>query len=122
MADRNMPDAFGERPFVDITKLDVSSFPLDHEDHGHFTVTVEYRGRGLWAVVRHGTCLNTGDGWDHEVRPSEREDAWIAAHRFPMQDAIRRARNVAPTLTVNGWTVDDRLLNREEPTGGRRGR
>lgn len=118
----SVPDVFGERPFVQITKFDVSCFPVDDEEHGHFSVTVEYRGRDLWAVMRHGECLNANGEWDYETRPSEREDDWIAAHRFTMQEAIRLARQVAPTLTVNGWTVDDVKLKREKPTGGRRGR
>jgi hypothetical protein len=121
-APSSAPDVFEDRPFVQITKLDVSCFSLDDEEHGHFSVTVEYRGRDLWAVMRHGECLNADGGWDYEMRPSSREDEWLATHRFPMNEAIRRAREIAPTLTVNGWTVEDVKLKRDHPTGGRRGR
>lgn len=118
----SLPDGVdsGAPPYVQITRFDVSCFPVDGEDHGHFAVTVEYRGRDRWAVLRHGQCLNTDGEWDYEIRVSERDDEWIAAHRFTMQEALRRAREIAPTLTVNGWTVEDVRLKRDHPTGGRR--
>lgn len=109
----------GAPPFVDIVTFDVSCFPLDHEDRRNFNVTVEYRGRGMWAVKHHMMCLGADGEWDYESSPGNREDEWIASHRFTMQEAIRRAREIAPKLTVNGWTVRDVMLKREHPTGGR---
>ena len=96
-----------EPPYVVVTRLDVSCFPIDDEDHHSFHVMTEYRGRGLWAVVNgFGQCLNTNNEWDWEMRPSEREDDWLSTHRFPRDEAVRRAREIAPLLRVNGWTVD----------------
>lgn len=103
---------------VRVTRFHVSCFPVDHEDHGSFNVMVEYRGRDLWAVVNgFGQCLNTDGEWDWEMRPSEREDDWLASHRFTVRDAVRMARDVAPKLIVNGWTVDDVKSGRDHPSG-----
>jgi hypothetical protein len=106
--------------YVQITEFDVSCFPLDHEERHHFNITVEYRGRGLWAIKHHAMCLGDDGEWDYEPSPSNREDDWLETHRFTMQDAIRLAREAAPKLQVNGWTVQDVKLKREHRTGGRR--
>lgn len=93
-----------------ITRYDVSCL-TDERDAIHFTITVEDRGDNRWAVCWAGRgCLNAAtDEWDYEMRPSEREDDWLAAHRFDLDTALAHARRLAPTLTVNGWTVADVL-------------
>ncbi len=73
---------------------------------GLFTVRVEYRGRGKWAVL-HGArrCLGSDGEWDWESIPSEREDDWLATHRFTLEEALELARKHAPRITVNGMTA-----------------
>lgn len=73
----------------------------------HFEITVEWRGEDRWAVLRSGWCLGADGDWDYERRPSEREDDWIAAHRFDLRTALRLAKEAAPTVTVNGVTAAD---------------
>lgn len=71
---------------------------------GHaWNLTVEYRGRGLWAVVRnvHQNLGRTGT-WDQAS--SDRDDAWIAEHRFPLGEALELAKAAAPHVVVNGRT------------------
>ena len=87
------------------TEYAVCALPEDNVDAMHFTITVAYRGRGRWAVVRHGYCLGVDGEWDYESLPSERADEWLAAHRFDLDDALRLATEHAPKVTVNGWTV-----------------
>lgn len=94
---------------VDPTTFRVSCLPADHPEAHPFTVCVEWRGRDLWAVTRHGMCLSRSGVWEYETRPSERTDEWLAEHRFPYPEAMERARMVAPLLTVNGLTVTDVL-------------
>lgn len=96
-------------PTVRVTRYEVSCVPPDNIDAPHFTVAVEYRGRDLWAVVRMGECLGTDGEWDFEPRPSSREDDWLDTHRFDLDTALRLAKEVAPELTVNGFTVADVL-------------
>lgn len=69
-----------------------------------FTVKVEYRGRGKWAVLR-GRCLGSDGEWDWESIPSEREDDWLASHRFGLEQALELARKHAPRVIVNGMTA-----------------
>lgn len=92
------------------TQYAVSCLPEGHEARTHLTVLVEYRGHDQWAVVWPGTgCLSTGGEWHYESLPSERAQEWIAEHRFPLNEALWRAREVAPTLSVNGFTVTEVL-------------
>ncbi|HEY9413313.1 MAG TPA: hypothetical protein VIQ30_01015 [Pseudonocardia sp.] len=92
-----------------ITEYTVCALPEDDINSGSYAITVAYRGRGLWAVLRHRMCLGTDGEWDYESIPSEREDEWLATHRFDVHTALRLALEAAPKVTVNGWTVADAL-------------
>jgi hypothetical protein len=41
------------------------------------------------------------------VKPHGRSAAWLAAHRFDLDTALRLAQAAAPTVTVNGRTAAD---------------
>jgi hypothetical protein len=43
------------------------------------------------------------------MRPSEREDDWLDTHRFDLDTALKLAKEQAPLVTVNGYTVTDAL-------------
>lgn len=94
-------------PVVRVTRYDVSCLPHDHIDAPYFTLQVEYRGDGRWAVTRHGYCYNAAGEPDYEPIPSSREDEWLTEFRMSLGDALNVARRVAPTLTINGRTVAD---------------
>ena len=91
------------------TRYVVSCFEPDDHEGAHFNLAVEYRGRGLWAVVRHSQCLAADGTWSWESIPSEREDEWLATHRFDLDTALKLAKQAAPHITVNGYTVADAL-------------
>ncbi|WP_431040032.1 hypothetical protein [Streptomyces sp. P9-1] len=98
------------RPHALATRFSVNLLPETASPDAHvFEITVEYRGRGRWAVLRHGRCLGVDGTWDYEVRPSEREDDWLDAHRFDQDTAIRLAIEQAPLVSVNGLTAADAL-------------
>lgn len=84
----------------------VSCLP-EGEDQHSFTIRVEYRGGGRWAVVQHRMCLGADGEWSWESIPSEREDEWLATHRFDLDTALELATQAAPLLTVNGFTITD---------------
>lgn len=92
---------------VEATRYDVSVLP--HEDINRllFTITVEYRGPGVWAVCRHRQCLSADGVWSWESVPSERAVEWLAGHRFDLDTALKLAREAAPHLRVNGETALD---------------
>ncbi|MFG3046295.1 hypothetical protein ACGFZR_15365 [Streptomyces sp. NPDC048241] len=98
---------------VQITRYEVSVLPADDINRHVFTINVEYRGDGRWAVVRHQRCLNAAGEWSWESIPSEREDDWLAAHRFDETTALRLAREAAPHIVVNGHTAADAVAHKQ---------
>lgn len=95
------------------TEYTVCALPEDYIYAHSFAITVAYRGRGLWAVSRHRMCLGTDGKWDWESIPSERTDEWLATHRFDLDTALALAKQEAPKITVNGFSVAD-VLSRTE--------
>lgn len=91
-------------------KYSVSCLPLDHPEHYHFELFVEWRGRDRWAVTDRMGCLSIDGTWDYEMMPSERTDEWKAAHRFDLETALRLATEMAPKMTIGPkgreWTVE----------------
>lgn len=101
------------------TQYEVSILPEGDVNRHSFTVTVEYRGEGRWAVTRHGSCLGADGAWDFGVKEYDRGAAWLDGHRFDRDTALRLARDAAPYISVNGHTATDayhRTHNAEEPT------
>lgn len=115
------------KPIVRVTRYEVSCLPEGHDDADVFTIKVEYRGAGRWAVTRNGAHYDADGGRSWGPRwpkdGPEREavtaaefaeenrvrDDWLAAHRFDRETALEIATRVAPKITVNGWTVDQVL-------------
>jgi hypothetical protein len=100
-------------PIITIMKYEVSCFPEGDTGRHYFSVEVEYRSPGLYAVTRHGKCLSRTGDWSYEFRPSEREDEWLANHRFDLDTALRLAKEAAPLLKVNGMTLTEALTRKE---------
>jgi hypothetical protein len=109
-------------PIVQTTKYSVNCLPEDGIDSHVFELTVEYRGDGRWGVYRNAhCCLGTDGTWsygyawrDGSQEPSSDEEwteyhagreAWLDAHRFDEETALRLAKEHAPQVTVNGITV-----------------
>lgn len=105
-------------PIVQPTRYTVNCLFEDGIDSHVFEITVEYRGGGRWAVLRHGWCLTADGTWDYEMRPSERDDDWLATHRFDLDTALALAKEAAPKVTVNGITVTE-ALRRANAAGAR---
>lgn len=92
-------------PSVRVSEYTVGMLPEDDINSGSYEVKVAYRGRDLWAVSWHRQCLGKDGEWDWESLPSERTEEWLAEHRFGEQEALRLAREVAPTIRTNGMTA-----------------
>ena len=83
-----------------------SALPLNHEDAPLFTITVDELPGGTWAVRRYGRALSTGGTWDPEPHPrSDRGEQWLAAHGFPLGEAIALAARHAPGTRAGGVTA-----------------
>ena len=96
-------------PYAIATQYAVTLLPETDINSPFYEITVDYRGHGLWAITRHRECMNHDGGWDWEPIPSEREDDWLAAHRFDLDTALRLAKEAAPHVTVNGITAVEAL-------------
>lgn len=116
-------------PRVQALKYTVNCLPEDDVDGHVFGLSVEYRGEGRWGVFRDPYRCLGADGewsWGYQWRDGGSEpdgdaewdeyhagrDAWLAAHRFDEQTALRLAKEQAPLVTVNGFTVADAFAMR----------
>ncbi|MFN2636853.1 MAG: hypothetical protein ABR585_07500 [Gemmatimonadaceae bacterium] len=115
-------------PEVRVTRYEVSCLPPDDINALAYTLTVEWREGDRWAVKTSGACLNAdgvkswGHHWEDGREPVTDEEmdahevsrqAWVDAHRFDEETALRIAREVAPTMTCMGHTVAEALADRE---------
>lgn len=104
-------------PTATPTRYVISCLPEDHDERWTYTIQVEYRGNGLYAVKRNLRYADTGGTWEYEPcwpedgseADARAEERWLAAHRFEHGAALRLARRLAPTLTYRGRTVADAL-------------
>jgi hypothetical protein len=96
-------------PTVRPTHYEVSLLPENDINYHAFAITVQYRGAGRWAVVRHESCLGDDGSWEFGVKPYDRGDDWLDAHRFDLETALKLAKEAVPHVTVNGHTVADVL-------------
>ena len=97
-------------PTVRATRYEVSCLPENFINAEAFALSVEYRGREKWAVLDGShMCLSVDGGWDWESIPSEREDEWLAEHRFDLDTALQMAKEHAPKVVINGYTIPDVL-------------
>lgn len=93
-------------PTVTTTEYDVSCLPIDHPERFHFTIKVAWRGSDSWAVSDGFRVLSSTGEWDYEPSPSNRDDDFLAAHRFDLDTALALAKEHAPLMTCNRWTVE----------------
>jgi hypothetical protein len=82
-----------------------NSDDLDHlMNVRSWTLTIERRGPGAWAVCRPGQCMNRRGGWTHEGLPSSRGDRFKRAYRFDLKEAQDLALRWVDRQRVNGMT------------------
>jgi len=89
------------------TEYEVSILPDDDINYPVFVLTVQNRGNDRWAVVRHQSCLGADGTWDFGIKEYDRGEAWLNAHRFTLDEALRLAKEAAPHVVVNGHTATD---------------
>lgn len=100
-------------PTVQATRYVVSCLPEGHDDRWTYTIRVQYRGNGLYAVLFGLKYYGTDGRWEYEPDwpevDSDGQEAWLAGHLFDHDTALRLAKELAPTLTYRGRTVADAL-------------
>lgn len=91
-----------------------SADPAVAEAADVWSLTVAWRGRDQWAVMRGPWCLNDAGELDTEPIPSERDEDWLASHRFRLHAALALAIRHAPHVTVNGKTAAEILAGHQQ--------
>lgn len=105
-----------------VTEFEVSLLPRDYPEGYLWAVKVAYRGRNLWGVYWEMQCLGLNGQWDFEASPSNRTDAWLAVHRFRLDEALVLARTAASRVGIHShrdqrfMTAQD-VLDRDEREG-----
>ncbi len=92
------------------TRFTVCGLPEDDVNASVWKLDIEYRGRGLWAVMHLGYCYaNDGsDTKEYEPLPSSRDDEFFALYRFnSIQEATVAAERIYPKLVINGYRVEN---------------
>jgi hypothetical protein len=100
-------------PQVAVTCYEVSCVPEGHPDRSLWSLTVEVRSPGRWAVLSRGFCYDADGEREYESIPSERADEFRARFRHSLDDALALAKRIAPTMRVNRFTVADALAMAE---------
>lgn len=102
-------------PEVMASRYLISCLPEGHDNRSLFTVQVEYRGYGLWAVVNRTRLLGKDGTWawgpdfENSDDPEKTHQQWTADHRFDHDTAIRLAKEAAKGLSYRNYTVADAL-------------
>lgn len=55
-------------------------------------ITIERRGKDLWAVCRYGLVYASDGQWEYEPLPSSRDDEFIRRTRYSLHNAYEMAR------------------------------
>lgn len=101
MADETPPaeaEPTPDEPTVRATRYLVTCVPEHRDPGGYRGVTVEYRGDERWAILHYALCLGTDGRWARERQSSERDEEWLATHRFDLATARRLAEEQAKDL------------------------
>lgn len=96
-------------PTVTVVAYEVSCVPADRVEAPALTLRVELRDANAdrWAVVNSGYCYDAKGNADAEPIPSSRTKSWLRRYRHSLDDALALAKRIAPTMTVNGFTVEE---------------
>jgi hypothetical protein len=92
----------------DVTRYEVCAMPAGAMDADQFVIKVELYSDGLWSVSHRGAFLGA-DGCFY---------AWVAA-KFPVEEALRLARELAPVVRIGGMTAAEYQVWARERVVGR---
>jgi hypothetical protein len=110
-------------PTVEATLYEVSLLPSDWagpDGRYHWVIRVEKRSatKDSWGVFQGNgmgmrRVLGPDGSWHREGSIDTRDEAYLAANRYPLAVALEMAKAAAPGVSVNGWTAAHVLANPE---------
>lgn len=74
-------------------------------DADSWKIQIAYRGKNSYAILHRGRCYHKKGTWDHEPLNSSRTNTFLKTHRFPLTEALNKAKKLSETITINGLTA-----------------
>lgn len=92
--------------FTRPTQYEVTAWPGPSNSTNRYlyVLHVEWRGESGWCVTDGFGCYRADGAREYEPIPSSRDDKFKSRTRFPLDEALKLAKSIAPTMTVNGKT------------------
>jgi hypothetical protein len=91
---------------AEISSFRIAVLPAGHPLRDFASITVRLCSSGLWQVDRLGFLLDRTGRWEQGAK---RSPEWRAAREFTLDEALRLAREAAPSVRVGDSTVRDEL-------------
>lgn len=106
-------------PRVEVVAYEMSCLPADHVDAYGFMLRVERRSVNpdRWCVSEKDFCYAIDGTSEREPNPSSRTDKFERKYWHIWEDALALAKRVAPTMSVNGLSVEDVHARSTTPWG-----
>lgn len=99
-----------------LPKVSSFEFPYLASDHEYRCISVALRGRvgdDRWAILDSPHCYNrVTETWEYEMRPSERDEEWMAQTRMPLEEALALADKLAVERNRQALEQITRMLER----------
>lgn len=92
-----------------VTHVEVSAVPVGNPERHRYRLLLSWWGRDdadEWLIRRDEHTYIDRDGTE-STGARYGDERWLAAHVMTYDEAVEVAQQVAPTLTCNGYTVDD---------------
>jgi hypothetical protein len=103
--------------YVRSRMYEVSVWPEDQADASinadSWRLTVERRGPDRWGIFRGGGSFSMNACGEFSLHSPQDDghDEWLAAHRFPLEQALEIAREHAPRIRLCGMTAAEVLAD-----------
>lgn len=103
-----------EIPKEYVSHVDSFVFPYLVTEREYRYIKVEQRGRmgtERWAILDNPFCYNrVTQEWEYEVRPSERDDDWMAQTRMLLGEALPLAKRLCAEKKVQALNQISQIL------------
>lgn len=87
-------------------KIQKINLSLKNNMNEHFTLSLEQRGKGLWALCIGSECMDKNGKFDYEPLPSGRTASWLDQHRFSSPDKALEVFKKKLKLVVMGQHLE----------------
>lgn len=94
-----------------IREFEISPFTKEerekYEEANYFSITLSYRGNGLWAIKNRVNAYSRDGKWNYEPLPSSRSDEYITKNRFTLEEAYPLAQKLSHEIRMFKMTPEE---------------